>query len=444
MPDFFARIFQKKQPGSIDLQPVLAIGSLVGGRYRLDSEIGQGGMGMIFRAHDQIEDHEVALKVINPKTANALSLGQFARESEILSKLSHPHIVTMFEAGFVNDDPSLPFLAMEFLPGKPLSEMGALTYSRMISMARQICDALGYIHKQGFVYRDIKPENILLNKSGFEYSVKLVDFGLARPIGEAYLPNESNLAGTVFYLAPELIDGQVADIRSDLYALGILLYEMIVGRVPFSDVDESTVQLQHRQQPPPLPSQSRPGVPPELDTLVLRLLEKNPQDRPSSVQEVLEALDAVHFDKPAQGNLPTNIPDRAGVQLVIQLLADHSLVTLAGNDPSLALSAASHLAAQFPDGIWVVELEQISEPAGVFPAVFFTFSLNANPNRPPLITLIEFLREKNLLLLLTHCGHVSGACAQLAGAVLQACPDVRILAVSAKAFNLPMEKYADL
>ncbi len=439
MPTLFDRLFRKEQS---TLHGILAIkvGAVVNQRYRLESEIGRGGMGIIYKAHDLTKNRKVAFKVINPETANVLSLNQFTREADTLSKLDHPHIVSVYDIGFINEDPALPFLVMELLPGKPLSEIGALTYSRIVSIAIQICEALTYIHSQGFVYRDIKPNNILLEKRGFDYFVKLIDFGLARPLGEAYLPNESSLAGTVFYLAPELIEGQVADVRADLYALGILLYEMIVGRVPFSDVDEATIQLQHQQQKVSPPSQSRPGVPRELDALVVRLLEKNPQDRPSSANEVLDVLNSLCFDKTAQGNLPPNIPGSTDAQPIIQLLAEYSLVTLMNNDLPLALSVATHLSKQFSDGVWVVNLEAVSEPAAIPPMVCSMFGVKENENRPLAVTLIEFLREKNLLLLLAHCGHVSGACAQLVSAITASCLDVRILAVSHNPLNLPNEK----
>ena len=440
MPGIFDRLLKKEKTSEIPVQPKFAVGAVVNQRYRLEAEIGRGGMGIIYRAHDLTENREVAFKVINPETANALSLGQFSHEAEILSKLNHPHIVTIYHTGFVNDDPSLPYLVMELLQGKPLSDIGALTFPRIISIAEQNCETLAYIHERGFVYRDIKPNNILLEKRGFDYFIKLIDFGLARPRGEAYLPNESSLAGTVFYLAPELIAGQPADIASDLYALGILLYEMIVGRVPFSDIDEATIQLQHQQQKAPPPSQSRPDVPPELDALVLQLLEKNPQDRPESASEVLKILNAIHFEKTFQGNLPSNIPDNAETHPIAQLIAKHSLITLADNDLPFALSAASQLADQFSDGVWLIELEKIKEPTGVLSAVYSTLGIKENPNRPPVVTLIEFLREKNLLLLLTHCGHVLGACAQLTFAITNSCPDVRILAISDKPLNQPNEK----
>ena len=439
MPSLFNRLFRKEKSTSHKIVAI-KVGVVVNQRYQLKSELGRGGMGIIYKAHDLIENREVAFKVINPETANSLSLNQFAREADILSSFDHPHIVSVYGTGFVNEDPSLPFLVMELLHGRPLSEIGALTYSRIISIAKQICEALAYIHSQGFVYRDIKPNNILLKKRGFDYFVKLIDFGLARPLGDAYLPNESSLAGTVFYLAPELIEGQVPDVQSDLYALGILLYEMIVGRVPFSDVDEATIQLQHQQQKASPLSQSRLGVPMELDALVLRLLEKKPQDRPASANEVCEILNSIRFDKKTQGNLPPNIPDRADAQPIIQLLAEHSLVTLISNDMPLALAAVSHLSEQFPDGVWVVNLEAVSEPVAVLPMVCSMFGVKEIQNRPLAVTLIEFLREKNLLLLLAHCGRVSGACAQLASAITVSCPDVQMMAVSDKPLNLPNEK----
>lgn len=442
MPGLFDRLFKDNKTASADsTKPLITAGAVINQRYRLEAEIARGGMGIIFRAYDLTEKREVAFKVINPETANALSLGQFSRETEILSKLKHLNIVSLLETGFVNDDPTLPFLVMEFLHGKPLSDIGGLTIPRIVSIAKQICETLAYIHERGFVYRDLKPNNILLEKRGFDHSVKLVDFGLSRPLGEAYLPNESSLAGTVFYLAPELIAGQLADVRSDLYALGILLYEMIVGRVPFSDIDEAAIQLQHQQQKASPPSQSRPDVPVELDTLVSRLLEKNPQDRPASAQEVLEILNSIRFDKTAQGNLPPNISDRTDTQPVIQLIAEYSLVTFADDDMPLALSSASRLAGQFSEGVWVIELGQIQDPTEILPVVCSTLGVKENPNRPPVVTLIEYLREKNLLLIFSHCGHILSACTQLVTTILESCQDVRILAVSEKPLGAPAEKY---
>ena len=168
MSSIFGRLFQKDHGTSNTPKPAFGLGDVVNQRYRLEAEIGRGGMGIIYRAYDLAKNRKVAFKVIHPETANALSLGQFAREAEILSRLYHPHIVSLFETGFVNDDLSLPFLVMEFLQGLALSEAGTLTYPRIVSVAKQVCEALEYIHRQGYVYRDLKPNNILLEKRGFQ------------------------------------------------------------------------------------------------------------------------------------------------------------------------------------------------------------------------------------------------------------------------------------
>ena len=447
MPNFLdhlSQAFQKKKNNSAVSTTSLGIGSLLDQRYRLDAEIGRGGMGIVYRAFDLHNHRDVAIKVINAGTANALSLGQFAREAEISTKLSHPHIVSVYETGTVDTGSGTPtpYIVMELVQGKGLDEIGSLTYTRIIDIAKQICDALSHAHDQGYVYRDLKPGNVLLVKHGFRYFVKLLDFGLARPRGEAYLPNESSLAGTVFYLAPELIAGQPADVCSDLYALGILLYEMITGRVPFSNIDEQTILDQHMKEKVSPPSRSRSDVPPQLEALVLRLLEKNPQDRFPSAQEVLQVLEQIPLGESAVGNLPQTVLEGRDEEIlqVMQLIEISPLVTLLSDDEPLALAVASRLAGQFADGVWLVRFESEREPARVLPMVISTLGVSENPNRPPLISLIEFMREKNLLLVLAHCGLVSGACAQLIAAILDSCPDVRILTTSRQPLGHALEK----
>lgn len=442
MPGIFDRLLKKEKTSEIPIQPKFTVGAVINQRYRLDAEIGRGGMGVIYRAYDLTKNREVAFKVINPETSNSLSLEQFKREMEILSRLQHPHIVSIFETGLVNENPSLPFFVMELLAGKPLTDMGLLTYVRIVSIAKQICETLAYIHRQGFVYRDLKPGNVFIEKRGFDYFVKLVDFGLARLCDEAYLPNESSLAGTVFYLAPELIAGRPAGISSDLYALGILLYEMITGRVPFSDIDEHTIQNQHLQQHAPPPSQTRSDVPQALDAIVLRLLEKDGRDRFASAEEVNQALESVSLGRTESGNLPpvhqTGRDDE--IAQVIQMLESNTLVTLLNDDEMLAVAAADKLSSRFSDGVWIVPLESAAEPGMVLPTVLSILGIGESPNRPPVISLIEHMREKNLLLLLSHCGHVLGACAQLVTTIIDVCPDVYILAISGKPLGIPVEK----
>jgi serine/threonine protein kinase len=421
---------------------------MVAQRYRLDAEIGRGGMGVVYRAHDIPNNRDAAVKVINLNTANALTFQQFEREVEIAMHLAHPHIVAAYETGVVDigSGESSPFIVMELVMGTKLEEMRGFTFGRIVEIAQQICDALEYIHEQGFVYRDLKPGNVILEKRGFHYFVKLLDFGLARPRGEAYLLNESSLAGTVFYLAPELIAGQPADIGSDLYALGAMLYEMITGRVPFSDIDEQNIRLQHLNDTVSPPSQSRSDVPPALEAVVMKLLEKNPKDRFASARDVGHALEqvALVLDSTVRGNLPQITTELMGreneIAQVVQLLESNQLVTLLGDSDALALAVCAQLTSQFANGLWLVQLESVNEPMMVLQTVASVLGVHTDSQRPLTVSLIEYLREKNLLLLLSHCGHVLGACSQFAETILSTCPEVRILATSSHPFNISAEK----
>jgi len=440
MANFLSRLSHAVQKNKADSKAAFGIGTLVNQRYRLDAEIGRGGMGIVYRARDISQERDVAIKLINAEAANTLSLGQFAREAQISSQLNHPHITTVYETYM--DGPS-PYIVMQLLHGNSLADGGQFTYARIVDIAKQICDALAYIHGQGFVYRDLKPANVMLEKQGFQAFVKLLDFGLARPRGEDYLPNESSLAGTVFYLAPELINGQPADIGSDLYALGALLYEMVTGRVPFSNINEQNIFTQHLEEKVSPPSQSRSDVPSELESIILRLLEKDPKDRFASAKDVLNELVKGKLSSASslRGNLPkvenASQEETAGV---IQLIESNKLVTLLNDDESLAVAVGSQVIDQFSDGVWLVQLDSVQEPALVLPTVSSILGVSENLNRPPAVLLIEFLREKNLLLILSHCGHLAGACAQIVATILSACPEVRILAVSQRPLNIPEEQ----
>ena len=445
MAKFFARLsqaFRKNKSGSIGI----GIGTILDQRYRLESELGRGGMGIVYRAHDIPNDREVAVKFVDLDAANALTLQQFLREAEITARLRHPHIVAVYETGAVDtglDQPS-PFLVMELVQGVHLNEIQWFTCNRIVEIGKQICEALGYIHDLGFLYRDLKPGNVILQKCGFQTCVKLLDFGLARLRGEAYLPTESTRAGTVFYLAPELIVGEPADVGSDLYALGATLYEMITGRAPFSNIDEQTILSQHLNDVVSPPSHSRSDLPPALEAIILRLLEKNPKDRFASAQEVEDALEQVTCTprSAVHGNLPQTdfAADDDELAQVITLLPSSQLVTLLNDNETLALAVGIQLMDQFVDGVWLVQMETVAEPAMVLQTIASVFDVRETPNRSLSLSLIETLREKSLLLLLSHCGHLAAACGQLAITVMRACPEVHILAISNQPLNVPGER----
>jgi serine/threonine protein kinase len=219
---------------------------------------------------------------------------------------------------------------------------------------------------------------------------------------------------------------------------------MITGHVPFSNFDEGNILSQHLQERVSPPSHSRSDVPMGLESIVMRLLEKNPGDRFPSAQEVRSALENTDLTPEAvrRGNLPPT--DAAGreseIAQIIHLLESNQLVTLLDDDETLALATGAQLTDQFTDGAWLVQLESVGEPQMVPHAVASMFGVHENPHRPLLLLLIESLREKKLLLLLNHCTHLTSACGQLAETIIRACPEVYILATSRLPLNVAAEK----
>ncbi len=426
------------------------VGALIDRRYRLEAEIGRGGMGIVYRGLDLTNQRPVAVKIINLDLANALSQQQFARETQIMLGLHHPHIVAVYAAGQVETGSRqpAPYIVMEWVEGTNLGSLCGFTFARIIDLGQQMCEALAYAHNQGIVHRDLKPENVLLEKHGFRYSVKLADFGLARPLDSPAQAAESSLAGTVFYLAPEVIAGQPCSPGSDLYALGVILYEMLTGRLPFSDFfDDQAILAQHLEEPVAPPSHSRAGIPPELEGVVLRLLAKDPQERFASAADVCAALEHIHLG-PTSSALRTNLPQSgqgstalaAEAAQVGRLLENSRLVTVQAETPALALAAGVLLLDSFRDGVWQVELGALDEPARVLSQVAAVLGVHANPQRSLTVSLVECLHEKNVLLILNIGGQLRGACAQLADTLIAACPEVFLLVASRQPLNAACEK----
>jgi predicted ATPase len=273
------------------------VGVLLNGRYRLDAELGRGGMGQVYRAHDTLLDRDVAVKVLSAPELGAEGRARLLREARAAAGLNHPNIVTVHDVGVADVAPSgdgLPFIVMELVAGPSLHDRRPESLEETVAVARQVCAALEHAHAHGIIHRDLKPENVLLAlgpQAGTGATAKLVDFGLARSMASR-LTAEGAIAGTVFYLAPELALGQAYDGRADLYALGVMLYELTTGRLPFLADDPLAVISQHLHAPAVPPRARDEAIPPALDALILRLLSKDPQDRPATAAEVLRALEA--------------------------------------------------------------------------------------------------------------------------------------------------------
>jgi tetratricopeptide (TPR) repeat protein/predicted Ser/Thr protein kinase len=261
------------------------IGTVLNNRYQVKAELGRGGMGVVYRAHDTLLERDVAVKLLSRQALGSEGRARLLHEARATAKLNHPNIVSVYDAGEVD---GAPFIVMELVEGASLHERRPEGLHEILAIARQVCAALEHAHAYGVIHRDIKPENVALTPDG---TAKLMDFGLARSVASR-LTVEGTIIGTVFYLAPELALGQAVDGRADLYALGVMLYELTTGRLPFTADDPVAVISQHLHAPVVPPRAKNAAIPPDLDALIVRLLSKEPGDRPGSATEVLGMLDA--------------------------------------------------------------------------------------------------------------------------------------------------------
>ncbi|MCB9539047.1 MAG: serine/threonine protein kinase [Myxococcales bacterium] len=275
----------------------LPAGTLVDGRYRIDGPpIGAGGMGTVYRAVQEVIGRRVAVKVLRPDIAAAPgAVARFHREARAASQLTHPNVVTVHDFGQLPD--GAMYLVLEFIDGLSLHQVqqsvGRLPVDRVGRIMGQVLDALEEAHSQGIVHRDLKPENVLLSHhAGNVDFVKVVDFGLARVQDEVTLTEPGELFGTPLYLSPEQARGQRADHRADLYAVGVMIFEMLVGRPPFEASSSMAVLMKHMRAQAPRFTDVWPEArfPPALEAVVLTALQKDPTDRFQRAAEMRDAL----------------------------------------------------------------------------------------------------------------------------------------------------------
>lgn len=258
--------------------------TLLQGRYQLEDLLGQGGMGAVYRGYDTALKRPVAIKLLSNLGLGTDGPERLMVEAQAVAQLNDPHIVAIYDVGWADQD---PFIVMELVEGQSLRRDTPFTLDETVAIGRQICQALDHAHSKGIIHRDLKPENIILTT---HQTAKLMDFGLARMSDGPQLTQEGAIMGTVNYMAPELLTGQVATTQSDLYALGLILYEMSAGRPPFSGENLVAILAQHLHSPVTPPSNYNPAIPPALDALILKLLEKEPVGRPAQAAEVEQVL----------------------------------------------------------------------------------------------------------------------------------------------------------
>jgi beta-lactam-binding protein with PASTA domain len=267
------------------------INTLFDGRYRIMRKLGSGGMADVYLAEDEELGRRVAIKILNERHANDDQfVERFRREAKNAAGLSHPNIVSIYDRG---EAEGTYYIAMEYLDGRSLKELvvarGPLPISDTIAATRQVLGALRFAHRKGVVHRDIKPHNVMADADG---RLKVTDFGIARA-GVSQMTEAGSIIGTAQYLSPEQARGSAVDQRSDLYSIGIVLYEMLTGQVPFTGDSPVEIAMKHLSDTPRPPSVLRPEIPPDLDMVVLRALAKNPEDRFQTAEEMDEELQRV-------------------------------------------------------------------------------------------------------------------------------------------------------
>jgi eukaryotic-like serine/threonine-protein kinase len=267
------------------------INTLFDGRYRIVRKLGSGGMADVYLAEDEELGRRIAIKILNDRHANDESfVERFRREAKNAAGLSHPNIVAIYDRG---EAEGTYYIAMEYLDGRSLKELvvarGPLPIGDAIDATRQVLAALRFAHRKGVVHRDIKPHNVMADADG---RLKVTDFGIARA-GVSQMTEAGSIIGTAQYLSPEQARGSPVDQRSDLYSVGIVLYEMLTGKTPFTGETPVEIAMKHLSDPPRPPSLERPDISPDLDMVVLRALAKHPEDRFQTAEEMDGELERV-------------------------------------------------------------------------------------------------------------------------------------------------------
>jgi serine/threonine-protein kinase len=282
----------------------LHTGVVFAGRYQIIEELGTGGMGKVYRAVDKKLNEEVALKLIRPEIASdSKTLERFSQELRIARKIVHKNVGRMYE---LMEDGQAHFITMEFISGQDLRglirQSGQLAAGTAVSIAKQVCQGLSEAHRLGVVHRDLKPSNIMIDREG---QARIMDFGIARSLKGKGITGEGMVVGTPEYMSPEQVEGKEADQRADIYSLGIILYEMVTGRVPFEGDTPFSIAYKHKHEAPVEPRKFNPQLPDALNRVILLCMEKNREKRFQTAQELLADLEKIERGVPAAAERAT-------------------------------------------------------------------------------------------------------------------------------------------
>jgi len=284
----------------------LTTGSVFAGRYQIIEVLGKGGMGKVFRALDKKLNEEVALKLVKPEIASdKKTLERFSNELKIARKIAHKNVGRMYE---LMEEKGTHFITMEYVPGQDLNglirQSRQLTAGTTISIAKQVCEGLAEAHRLGVIHRDLKPQNIMIDKEG---NSRIMDFGIARSLKAKGITDAGVMIGTPEYMSPEQVDAKETDQRSDIYSLGVILYEMVIGRVPFEGDTPLSVALKQKTETPEDPRKLNSQIPEDLSHVILRCMEKDKGKRYQSADELHSELDKIEKGIPTTERV---VPER--------------------------------------------------------------------------------------------------------------------------------------
>jgi serine/threonine protein kinase/Tfp pilus assembly protein PilF len=296
----------------------LVTGTTFAGRYRVIEELGKGGMGRVYKVFDEKIKEKVALKLLKPEiSTDAQAIERFSNELRLSRKISHRHVCRMFDLGEVD---GTHYITMEYVPGEDLKSilrmMGPLSAGKVVLVARQVCQGLAEAHRLGVVHRDLKPQNIMVDREG---NVRIMDFGIARSLKVKGMTGAGMVVGTPEYMSPEQVEGKEVDNRSDIYSLGIILYEMMTGRVPFEGETFLSIAVKQKTEAPRNPREVNPQIPEDLNRLVLRCLQKSPEKRYQRVEDIQADLARIEKGIPTTEKILPSVKPSTSREITVKL-----------------------------------------------------------------------------------------------------------------------------
>jgi serine/threonine-protein kinase len=285
----------------------LTLGGTFAGRYQVIEELGKGGMGWVYKAYDTEIKEQVALKILDPEIASDESIiERFRNELKLARKISHRHVCRMFDLGRAENT---TYITMEYVSGEDLKSLlrriGQFTAKRAVIIAEQVSEGLAEAHRLGVIHRDLKPQNIMIDRDG---NARIMDFGIARSVKGRGITDTGVIIGTPDYMSPEQLEGQQADQRSDIYSLGVILYEMVTGEPPFEAETPLILAMKHKTEKPRDPRERNAQIPEEMSRLILCCLEKDREQRYQSAEEILKHLKAIARQLPSTKDVTAEIP----------------------------------------------------------------------------------------------------------------------------------------